>query len=616
MVLRAIPSIALGVLSLLASPGSSAEAETLDGRLFDPGLTFEAPADGAPEALAQMSGFLGDWDIEQELTAPGQESLKSQGIARVTFMNRGHSIMERTRIEDFDGQGNPMATMAFLSVSTNGVWTVGEGNSWSETISIASGGFEGSNLVLHDAVRPRGGPVLLLQRRTYEPKGEDDFEMRVEISQDLGERWLPVAVRRYQRREPVADFFPVRNDTGQPAPDRPEEAAEFDFLIGEYDANHWMRTPQGVLAWPANATAVFALDGWGLLEFNSHNLDPTLPDAATSILRLYNRAMRRWESLFLSNRGNTPLHFGGVREDDRIVLHAFQAQTASNPFSQWIFHDVREDAYRWKGLTSRDRGRTYPIYWGIDFVRKGVTVTDENGLLPVSEVIAQGADGHQIFGDLYRPKAPGATTVVLFHQAGGDARGEYGEIAQRLQQEGYEVFAWDVRGGGDRFGSSNRTVDALEGPAPEGYCSAYPDLQAALEYAFLYGSGGPILTVGSSYSAALVVRLGVEQAHRLAGVAAFSPASGRMEECAVENFLPKLGEVPLLVFRPEGEMEVESVAAQKTLFDEHGVEVFVAPEAAHGASMLAPGRSKGDVEATWARFLAFLADPSGKTGSE
>lgn len=606
---RALISCALFLL--LAIPSL---AEVDDGKLFDPGVHLSAPAENAPEALSRMAGFVGEWDVKMEVHRPGQEVLHSEGVAKVTFANRGHSLLERTRVADFDGQGHEMSTIAFLAVNGAGVWTAAEGNSWTESISVASGGFEGMRLVLHGSLRPGGGAVHLLLRHTYVAVGEAGFEHTLEISSDLGAVWNPAMIRRYQRREPSEAFFPVRDDYGAPAPDRPAEAGQFDFLVGEFDAKHWLQRPQQpALRYQDNATAVYVLHGKAILEFNWNDLDTTFPDAATSILRLYNRSMRRWENLYLTNRTNTPLHFGGVREGERIVLHPFDSQTGGNPLFQWIFYDQRENAYRWKGLRSDDRGATWKLTWGIDFVRKGTAMTASEGLIPPTEITATSGDGVWIFGDLYRPSGPNAKTVLLFHQAGGDARGELGDIARRLQREGFEVFAWDVRGGGDRFGSSNRTVAALQGAPPEGYCVAYPDLEAALSYAEAEGSGGSMYALGSSYSAALVIRLGAEHGNALAGVASFSPASGRMEECEVGAWLPRLGEVPLMVFRPRSEMEVESVAAQTQRFGQQGVEVFIAEEASHGASMLHPERSK-EVEATWERLLRFFADPTESGG--
>lgn len=360
------------------SAGGSAGRASHDGRLYDAGIGRSERAASAPEALSEMAAFVGDWDLEQDVRRPGKEPLVSRGIAKVTFMNRGHALMERARIGDFDGQGHAMATMAFLAVNPNGVWTVGEGNSWTESIMLASGGFVGGKLVLHDSIRPGGGPTLVLLRRTYSTSQRSAFEMTLEKSDDVGESWSPLMIRRYRRRAPSPDFFPVGDGIGVPAADRPAEAAQFDFLLGEHEASHWLKRPDRELRWRSNATAVHVLDGHGILEFDWHDKDPSLPDAATSILRLYNRSMRRWESLYLANRGNSPLHFGGVQEGERIVLHPFDAQTGSNPLSQWIFFDIQQKSYRWKGLQSRDRGATFEPTWTIDFVRKSI----DDGLAP------------------------------------------------------------------------------------------------------------------------------------------------------------------------------------------------------------------------------------------
>jgi len=577
-------------------------AEPRDGRLFDPGVRQTEPAEGAPKGLAALIGSLGDWTIEMELHQPDGTVVNSNGIAQITFMNRGHAYMERAQIENFDGEGNSIVSMAFVVVDANGAWSLGEADSWSESISIYSGELGESGLVLRNAVRFGGGPTLVELRRSYDGLSVDEFTMRLELSTDGGKSWAPRVVRRYTRAQPTADFFPTAAGIGHPAAGLPKEAREFDLVLGEFAATHWMNLPTGPASWVADATGVHALDGHGILEFNWFNLNPAQPDSATSILRIYNRSMRRWESLYLNNRSPTLLHFGGVREESRIVLHPFAMQTGSNPLSQWIFHDHREDAYRWKGLRSQDRGKTWNLYWGIDFQRKGV---EANDLQIAQSVSTHAADGVEVFGDHYRPPAPAATTVVLFHQAGGDGRGEYQDIARRLVDDGFEVFLWDARVGGDRFGGTNRTMAALP-RAGEGYCSAYPDLEAALDHAFIHGSGGPIYAVGSSYSAALVIRLAAEHSDRLAGVIPFSPAGGRMEECAVETWLPKVDGVKIAPFRPESEMENESVIAQAELFREHGLDLYIAKGGVHGASMLDPSRSQGDVEPTWEHFLTAL----------
>ena len=92
------------------------------------------------------------------------------------------------------------------------------------------------------------------------------------------------------------------------------------------------------------------------------------------------------------------------------------------------------------------------------------------------QVSFEAADGVRVFGDIYRSAGGELQPIILlFHQAGGDARGEYTHIAIRLMENGYNVLAIDQRSGGDQFGGVNRTMADLE-RQNYGYCEAYPDL--------------------------------------------------------------------------------------------------------------------------------------------
>jgi alpha-beta hydrolase superfamily lysophospholipase len=243
------------------------------------------------------------------------------------------------------------------------------------------------------------------------------------------------------------------------------------------------------------------------------------------------------------------------------------------------------------------------------------TLRSHPELEPVT-VIAESKDGHDVFGYRYgvADRVPGAV-VVAFHQARANARGEYGPIAPRLVQEGFEVLAFDLRSGGDLFGARNRTVEGWA--EAQGYCDAIADVLGALAYARRYAERldvgappPPLVPVGSSYSAALVLRAVALDPSAVGGVVSFSPASGGpMAACRGEEVSGKLL-VPVLVFRPLSEMQVESVAAQTALFREQGHEVFVADPGTHGASMLVADRVEGDVEPSWARLLDFLGSVS------
>ncbi len=228
------------------------------------------------------------------------------------------------------------------------------------------------------------------------------------------------------------------------------------------------------------------------------------------------------------------------------------------------------------------------------------------------EVIFSTEDGVTIYGDLYAPsETKEGPVLLLFHQGGSDARGEYEPLVGRLLARGLTVLAIDQRLGGNRLGGVNRTVEALGSPAAS-YCDAYPDLEAALAHMRGEGYRGPTLVWGSSYSATLALRLASEHPEAVRGVLAFSPASGEpMAGCQPEPFVTGLT-TPALVLRPALEMQYGHVAEQLDHFRTQGLQTYVAPNGVHGSSMLNARRVHGDVEPTWQVVEAFIDESLGR----
>lgn len=133
-------------------------------------------------------------------------------------------------------------------------------------------------------------------------------------------------------------------------------------------------------------------------------------------------------------------------------------------------------------------------------------------------------DGLAISVDLYLASEDRSMPfLVLFHQAGW-SRGEYREIAPRLNALGFHCMAVDQRSGGDVNDVANETAKraAAQGLGAS-YLDALPDLRAALAYAREHFASGPLLAWGSSYSAALLLRLAGDQPGLVDGVLAFAP---------------------------------------------------------------------------------------------
>ena len=216
-------------------------------------------------------------------------------------------------------------------------------------------------------------------------------------------------------------------------------------------------------------------------------------------------------------------------------------------------------------------------------------------------------DGVIVYGEVYNVADTPMTApvILLFHQGGGDTRGEYSPLVSRLLDEGYNLLAIDQRRGGDRFGGVNRTLAGV-GDTEYTYCDVYPDLEGALQFATEYGFSGKTAVWGSSYSAALVFKLGVDHPEQIDAVLAFSAASGEpMNGCEPEPYSEQITQ-PVLALRPIRELEVPYVPGQMKIFQEHGHQTYVADPGVHGSSMLNETRVGSSTEAAWTVVLEFL----------
>jgi len=227
------------------------------------------------------------------------------------------------------------------------------------------------------------------------------------------------------------------------------------------------------------------------------------------------------------------------------------------------------------------------------------------------DVLFKADDGVRVFADLYVVKdGKRAPIVMLFHQAGSNGLAEYAYHIPRLVEAGYNVLVVDQRSGGSQFGGENRTAE--RDGEDYTYCEAYPDLEAALDFVIDEGFRGSRYAWGSSYSASLVLRLGMERPDDLSGVVSFSPPiGGPMVPCSTTVYITNI-EIPTFIGIPGSEVskyqgkkkrsQRKMAAAAAKYVDE----MYVADNGIHGASMLVPDRVGGDVEKHWNAVLYFM----------
>lgn len=153
----------------------------------------------------------------------------------------------------------------------------------------------------------------------------------------------------------------------------------------------------------------------------------------------------------------------------------------------------------------------------------------------------EASDGVNITADLYLTSVIDAPIILLFHQA-GYSRGEYKEIAPKLNQLGFNCLAIDQRSGNEVNGIINEThINAEKLNKPTQYKDAIPDLEAA--YSYVRNKLDPNKTIiwGSSYSAALTFYLGSVHPNDIDGIIAYSPGEYfKIEGKEIKSFASKV----------------------------------------------------------------------------
>ncbi|MCK5358976.1 MAG: hypothetical protein KAJ95_00015, partial [Gammaproteobacteria bacterium] len=151
-------------------------------------------------------------------------------------------------------------------------------------------------------------------------------------------------------------------------------------------------------------------------------------------------------------------------------------------------------------------------------------------------------DKTRVYASYYRAFNNNTKIALLFHQAGSN-RAEYETVLSLFHVAGFDTLTVDQRSGGTRWGVDNMTVKRI-GESAE-YAEAYPDMEAALDYA-IKRKYKKVMLVGSSYSASLAIILASKHPSKVTAVAAFSPGEYFPDKNRIKSAAARLT-VPLYV---------------------------------------------------------------------
>lgn len=215
------------------------------------------------------------------------------------------------------------------------------------------------------------------------------------------------------------------------------------------------------------------------------------------------------------------------------------------------------------------------------------------------------ADGLTVTADIYQTTKKNAPYILLFHQS-DSGRGEYIEIAPRLNELGFNCLAVDQRVGDRRNKVKNETAaraKELGLVSQYGAITDFPDALADLEAAFLYAKkelkAEKIIIWGSSYSAALVFVLGNEFPEDICAILAFSPADMEIEAKKTSDYAAKIN-CPVLI-------ATEMLEQSRPIYDSLPAANRIWLEVnMHGSSALIAYDYNPDSESYWQQVIEFL----------
>ena len=213
------------------------------------------------------------------------------------------------------------------------------------------------------------------------------------------------------------------------------------------------------------------------------------------------------------------------------------------------------------------------------------TATEPPSVQTISTVTFPASDGLTVTADLYWTGRADAPMILLFHQA-NYSRGEYLEIAPKLNALGYNCLAVDQRSGGTANGVKNETHQAAKAQklATE-YTDAFADLEASLSYLIDTYAPEQLIVWGSSYSSSLSLILASQHPEEIDAVLAFSPGEYfKLEGKLISDYAKNITQPAFITSAKSEEKAWRKIAEQIT---SEGSVFFVPQESGrHGSSAL------------------------------
>lgn len=216
-------------------------------------------------------------------------------------------------------------------------------------------------------------------------------------------------------------------------------------------------------------------------------------------------------------------------------------------------------------------------------------------------------DGIPVTADCYMAYDKSATLILLCHRAKW-SRGEYLEIAPKLNLLGFNAIAIDQRSGKTKNEIDNATEQAATATGKgTTYLDAIQDIQSAIDYVFKNYATKKIILWGSSYSSSLGFTLIKSNADKISAYLAFSPGEYFVDLGKPANWIATeakdVKQPVLIVTRPSEQKDAQPIF--DAILNKDKVLYLPTYESKHGSQSLYEATEHN--QETWSQVKKFLS---------
>lgn len=137
-----------------------------------------------------------------------------------------------------------------------------------------------------------------------------------------------------------------------------EEARQFDFWIGEWDAS-W-EGGKGI----NNVSKILG----GCVVFEEFDASVSTKFIGKSV-SVYNNRTGNWHQTWVDNSGGY-LDFTGNWQEDKMILSRSAEIRGVKTMQRMVWYNISPDKFDWNWEKSVDNGKTWTVSWKINYTRK------------------------------------------------------------------------------------------------------------------------------------------------------------------------------------------------------------------------------------------------------